>query len=96
MTVRAKRLRNSSFALKARSDRADWEETDKFTVSESGFFQTDFGNLSFEDAPRQILPSREKLKKWCEKQLYLFSDGFRRPFGVYSLAYCYTVAGRVK
>ena len=96
LVIKAKRLRNGSFTVSARTDRDDWTETDSFTVSENTFYQTDFSNLSFEDRPRVILASREKLKGWCEKQLYLFSDGFRRPFGIYGLAYCYTVAGRVK
>ena len=89
-------MRNSAFTLSVRSEREDWKYVEDFTLSDNSFYQTDFENLSFEDGPRTILASSEKLKRWCEKQLYLFSDGFRRPFGVYGLSYCYTLAGRVR
>lgn len=96
LVIKAKRLMNSSFTLRARSDREDWREIESFTASDNSFYNVDLGNFSFGSGESQLFVSREKLKKWCEKQLYLYSDGFRRPFGIYSIAYCYNVSGKVR
>ena len=96
LTLKAKRMRNSSFCIAVRSPQTEWQEVERFTVSENSFYQLDFANFSFEDSERSVFSSSEKLKKWSEKQYYLFSDGFRQPFGVYGLSYCYSFAGRVR
>lgn len=93
-TVKAKKLKNSAFTLCVKGEASEWDEADSFTVSENGFGQTDMGAFSFTSRARELLISREKLKGWCEKQYYLYSDGFRRPFGIFGLTYNYVFNGR--
>jgi len=96
LTLRAKRMPDSAFTLAVRSEREDWRAVEKFTVTDPTFCRMDFANFSFEDSERGIFSSSEKLKRWGEKQLYFYSDGFRRPFGIYGLSYCYSFAGRLR
>ena len=35
-------------------------------------------------------------KKWVEKQYFIFSDEFLKPFGVYNITFGYTIAGKYK
>lgn len=96
LTLRTKRLPNSSFALAVRSEREDWRQVERFTVTNGGFCETDFSSFSFEDGFRSICSSSEKMKRWGEKQLYFYADGFRQPFGIYGASYCYYLAGRLR
>lgn len=96
MTLRAKRMPSSTFTLTARSEREDWGQNESFTVSEISFSDMDFANFSFADNERCVFSSAEKLKRWGEKQLYFYSDGFRQPFGIYGISYCYSFAGRIR
>ena len=61
----------------------------------------DFGALKFDtmdlfDQDKTIVPFRASAKKFVEAQLMLYSDGFKRPFGVYNMAFRFEVTGRVK
>ena len=94
LTVRAKRMPGSAFTLAVRSEREDWKTVESFTATDSSFYGVDFANYSFEDNYRGIYSSSEKLKRWGEKQMYFYSDGFRQPFGIYGISYCYSLAGR--
>ena len=97
LTIRAKRLPSSAFTLAVRSEREDWRTVEEFTATDRfSFFDVDFGNFSFESNERGIYSSSEKLKRWGEKQMYFYSDEFRRPFGVYGISYCYSFAGRLR
>lgn len=97
LTIRSKRLPSSAFTLAVRSEREDWRTVETFTATDSfSFFDVDFGNFSFESNERGIYSSSEKLKRWGEKQMYFYSDEFRRPFGLYGISYCYSFAGRLR
>ena len=94
LTLRAKRMPRSAFTLSVRSEREDWRTVESFTATDNSFFNVDFANFSFEDNSRSSYASSEKLKRWGEKQMYFYSDGFRQPFGIYGISYCYTFAGK--
>ena len=38
----------------------------------------------------------EKTKKWVVKQYRMYSDKWRTPFGIYGIAYRYSIHGRIK
>ena len=96
LTVRAKRMSCSAFTLAVRSEREDWSTVESFTATDNSFYDVDFANFSFEDNYRSTYSSSEKLKRWGEKQMYFYSDGFRQPFGIYGISYCYSFAGRLR
>ena len=96
LTIRAKRMPSSAFTLAVRSEREDWKTVESFTATDNSFYGVDFANFSFEDNSRSTYSSSEKLKRWGEKQMYFYSDGFRQPFGIYGISYCYSFAGRLR
>ncbi len=96
LTLRAKRLPNSAFTLAVRSESEDWRTVEAFTATDNSFYGVDFANFTFEDSSRSTYSSSEKLKRWGEKQMYFYSDGFRQPFGIYGISYCYSFAGRLR
>lgn len=93
--VRVKAMPGSSFSLSVRCDGI----TDNFGVACQNtldFSEMDFANFSFSMKNTMILPIAEKKKGWLEKQYILFSQQFRRPFGVYEISYGYRTSGRMK
>lgn len=96
LTIRTKRMPSSAFTLAVRSEREDWKTVESFTATDNSFYGVDFANFSFEDNSRSTYSSSEKLKRWGEKQMYFYSDGFRQPFGIYGISYCYSFAGRLR
>ena len=56
----------------------------------------DFSLLDFHAEDAATIPLREKEKRWCFKQYRFASEGTRRPFGLYALAYSYRPSGTLK
>ncbi len=96
LVIKAKALSGGEFSLKAVSEREDVEFSQRFTASNGSFDELDMSNFSFGGGGVRILVASEKLKGWCEKQLHLYSDGFRHPFGIYGISYLYTLSGKVR
>lgn len=60
------------------------------------FNMMDFSDFTFATDTTTIFALREKEKKWVEKQYYIYSDEYKKPFSLFYLAYKYTIAGRYK
>ena len=60
------------------------------------FSELDFSRLSFDMADHATLPVDERERGWLEKQYTVFGNGFRSPFGIYSITYRYRIRGRIK
>ena len=60
------------------------------------FGELDFSGFTTASGNSYNLPFAEKEKRWVEKQIAIYSDRFRSPIGIYSIAYRYTVKGRIK
>ena len=93
--VCAKRFPGSSFRMIGRTDRRPWEEWET-KVSGGSFRNMDFSALDFRHDDALHLVCREKERAWCEKQIQFYSNGFRAPFGIYSVAFRYRTAGRIR
>lgn len=62
-----------------------------------GYFNTmDFSEFTFVTTDKTAFSLREREKKWLEKQYYVYSDEYKKPFSLLYLAYKYTIAGRYK
>ena len=79
-----------------RTDRVGWKDIGNPQNNVFGFDDVEFDSFSFETAQRITIPLSEKEKRWTEKQYRIFSDEYKRPFGIFSLSYRYRVAGRIK
>lgn len=95
--MKLKTMKGASVNVRIRTDREPWHEvTTSFAGTDFDFSEMEFDNFSFHTEDDTIVTVRDKEKKWVEKQFYLFSDGWRRPFGLHSLTYNYEIQGRVK
>ncbi|MBE6694887.1 MAG: leucine-rich repeat domain-containing protein [Ruminococcaceae bacterium] len=79
-----------------RTDRVGWKDIDHPQNNVFGFDDVEFDSFSFETSQRINIPLSEKEKRWTEKQYRIFSDEYKRPFGIFSMSYRYRVAGRIK
>ncbi len=95
LALRLKLLGPTRLTVEARTDKRAWHTVDVSATDAADFEGADFSAFSFSSDTAVTLPIREKERGWCEKQLAFFEEVFRSPFGIYSLAYCYTPAGKL-
>lgn len=94
LTIKGKAMIGSRYTVRVRTDREPWAELmEDHTVTETTSYDNDFQNSSFMTSGEMITPSRESKRRWVEKQYYLYSDGWCRPFGIYHLSYRYKISG---
>jgi hypothetical protein len=104
MVLKMKTLSGGGFRVMSRADRTEWRQVQRtggtiaqvITADARGFDDVDFGAVNYNGMGGITVPIMEKEKKWVEKQLYLYSDGYAQPFGIFSLAYRFYLAGRIK
>jgi hypothetical protein len=60
------------------------------------FSDMDFSDFSFIQSGDSIFAIREKEKKWVEKQYFIYTDTFMRPFALFYASFKYTVIGKYK
>lgn len=97
--LRTKPFRHSRIKARGRADRGElsvWREIAASTSSELDFSSTAFDALSFGGGDAKICIVRENFRRWYEKQLYFYTDGYCEPFGIYSASFRYTVQGKLK
>lgn len=101
LVVKFKKLAVQSVDIQVSTDRKTMHpispkgnHTTSLVSSEFDAGNIDLGNVGLGDG--NIIPFKEKEKKWVEKQFFFRSDAFERPFGVSYLAYRFRVAGKIK
>lgn len=101
LVVKFKHLAVQSTDIKVSTDRKTMHpispkgnHTTSLVANEFDAANIDLGNVGFGDG--NIIPFKEKEKKWVEKQFFFRSDDYERPFGVSYLAYRFRVAGKIK
>ena len=94
--IKMKALQVIATRVKVRTNNKPYEQISRIGSARFTFDNIDFDDFSFTDESDGLFAVKEKEKKWVEKQYYLYSDEFRRPFALYYLTYRYHVAGRYK
>ncbi len=79
-----------------RTDRHPFRACDRVGPAVFDFASGDFSAMDFHGDGFASLSLREKERGWSYKQYLFRSEGFRSPFGVYSLTYSYYPSGRPK
>lgn len=79
-----------------RSDGGDWSEVLTLPLSSVCFGETDFSALGITTSLSASVPFGEPRGPFTEKQISVTSSDFCAPIGIYSIAYRYKVAGRIK
>ena len=94
--VKTKTLSSSAIKIKVRTNKKPYEQIARVNTGLFSFDGMDFSDLSFNTQDHGISTIKEKEKKWVEKQYFIYSDEFMKPFALYNLSYRYKISGRYK
>ena len=94
--IKTRTFKYSGMKVKVRTNRNAFNQISRIVNGQATFDDPDFNEYTFNITDKSIFSVNEKEKKWVEKQIFIYSDEFRRPFAVHYLAYRYTIAGRYK
>lgn len=94
--IKTRSFQSSAAKIKVRTNKKPYAQIARINSGYFAFDNVDFSDLSFLPEGQNLFAVREKEKQWMEKQYYVYSDEFRKPFALYYIAFRYTVAGRYK
>ena len=94
--IKTKSFRNSAAKVKVRTNRKPYEQIARINSSLFSFNDVDFSDFTFITTDQSLFAIKEKEKQWVEKQYYIYSDEYLKPFSLYYISYRYRVAGRYK
>lgn len=94
--IKTKSFKNSSAKVKVRTNKKPYNQIARINNAIFSFEDLDFSDLTFNTTEQSLFAIKEKEKQWVEKQYYLFSDEYLKPFALFSISYRYRVAGRYK
>lgn len=94
--IKTRSFQSSAAKIKVRTNKKPYTQIARINSSVFSFDDMDFTDFSFIDEAQSLFSVREKEKKWVEKQYYIFSDEYQKPFSLYYISYRYKIAGRYK
>lgn len=94
--IKTKTFADSTAKIKVRTNKKPYEQIARINSKRFAFDDMDFSDFSFVTGDQTLFSIKEKEKKWVEKQYYIYTDEFKKPFALYYVCYRYTVAGRYK
>ena len=94
--IKTRSMRASSAKLKIRTNNKGYESLARVNSRVFSFDDVDFTDFSFVSTDQSIFAVREKEKHWVEKQHWIYSDEFNRPFSINYIAFRYKISGRIK
>lgn len=96
LVIKCKNFAESTFNIAAITDHGEAVELGKYAMNKMTFNDINFGNFDFSTAPYAIFPVPENEKRWIEKQIAIYGENFRAPFGICSFTYRYKIKGNLK
>lgn len=96
LVVKCKCFASTELHCEVYTDSSGYYELVTLKGGRLDFSELSFDSLALSTDEHCTIPIAEKERDWIEKQISLYSEGFRRPIGIYSLTYRYTVKGRIK
>ncbi len=94
--IKTKSFKNSSAKVKVRTNKKPYAQIARINNALFSFDDMDFSDFTFNTTEQSLFAVKEKEKQWVEKQYYLYSDEYLRPFALFSISFRYRVAGRYK
>lgn len=82
--------------IRVRTNKTAYKSVARLNSRAFDFDDIDFSDFSFATSENSIQTVREKEKHWVEKQHWIYSDEYERPFALNYLAFRYKISGRVK
>ena len=94
--IKTKTLSTSAAKIKVRTNKKAYEQIARINSALFSLENADFDDYSFILTEQSLFSIREKEKKWVEKQYFIYSDEYGKPFSLYYIAFRYSIAGRYK
>ncbi len=94
--IKTRLMQSSGLKVKVRTNRSPFNQIARISTRRFSFDDVDFSDFSFVVSGDTLFAVREKEKKWVEKQYFVYSDEFMKPFSLFYIAYRYQIAGRYK
>jgi hypothetical protein len=94
--IKMKAMRAATAKLRVRTNKDGYKSVARLNSRIFSFDDLDFSDFTFVSQDQTIFALKEKEKHWVEKQHWIYSDEYQRPFSVYYIAYRYKVSGRIK
>ncbi|MBO5373973.1 MAG: hypothetical protein J6A54_00805 [Clostridia bacterium] len=94
--IKTKAFRASAAKVKVRTNKNPYKQIGRINNTVFDFSNVDFSDLSFNTTDQTLFAIKEKEKQWIEKQYFVYSDEYLKPFALYYIAYRYNIVGRFK
>jgi hypothetical protein len=89
-------MQTSAVKIRVRTNKKFYNQIARINSTMFSFDSVDFSDFSFITLEQSLFSIKEKEKKWVEKQYYVYSDEYMKPFALFYLCYRYIIAGRYK
>ena len=94
--IKTKSFRSSAAKIKVRTNKKPYTQIARINNSLFSFEDMNFADFTFNTNEKSLFAIKEKEKQWVEKQYYIYSDEFMKPFALYYVSFRYQVVGRLK
>ncbi len=96
IVIKTRSMSRSAAKVKVRTNKKFYYQIARINSTVFSFDDIIFSDFSFATDDQSLFALREKEKKWVEKQYYIYSDEYCRPFSLYYIAFRYRIVGRYK
>jgi hypothetical protein len=96
LVIKTKTYEHSAAKVKVRTNKSPYKQLARINAGYFTLESTDFSDFSFIPEGETLFSVKEKEKQWVEKQYYVFSDEYEKPFALYNIAYRFRIAGNYK
>ena len=94
--IKTKTFQSSSAKIMVRTNNVPYKQIERINSSFFSFDNIDFRDFTFETSTESLFSISEKEKRWVEKQYYIYSDEYLKPFALYNISFRYIISGRYK
>jgi hypothetical protein len=94
--IKTKSMISAAAKIKVRTNNDPYKQIARISTHSFSFEDLDFSDFSFLTLDNGLYAVKEKEKHWVEKQYFIYSDEFMKPFSCLSIAWRYMIAGRFK
>ena len=94
--IKTKSMQISTVKIRVRTNKKAYNQIARINTTLFSFDSMDFSDFSFITSEQSLFSVKEKEKKWVEKQYYIYSDEYMKPFALFYVCYRYTISGRYK
>lgn len=94
--IKTKNFYSSGAKIRVRTNKNPYKEIAQINSKRFSFSDMDFSDFTFALDGETLFAVTEKEKKWVEKQYFIYSDEYEKPFALFYLIYRYAVIGKYK